>query len=163
MQVPAPPSFWPVNLITFQSNTITLPRKPKLLAELEVSSLAAHNPEDDFEAALDDKMQKMIPVREKMFADAGSNTEATQARYKKYYDKKRSQVEVIDRYNMNAPSLTPSYRKCVLVPWSSSETASVMQTKWLGPYVMVSSTGKGLYRIKNPCSENVLKDAVHSV
>ena len=38
-----------------------------------------------------------------------------------------------------------------------------MQPKWLGPYVVVSSTGKGVYRIKNPSSEKVLKNAVHCV
>ena len=37
-----------------------------------------------------------------------------------------------------------------------------MQPKWLGPYVVVSSTGKGVYRIKNPSSEKVLKNAVHA-
>ena len=40
-------------------------------------------------------MQKMIAVREKMFADAGDNIEAAQARYKKDYDKKRSHDEVL--------------------------------------------------------------------
>ena len=37
-----------------------------------------------------------------------------------------------------------------------------MQAKWLGPYTVVASVGKGLYRIKNPSTDHVLKNAVHS-
>ena len=37
-----------------------------------------------------------------------------------------------------------------------------MHKKWMGPYAIVASLGKGLYRIKS-CSTNVvLKKAVHS-
>ncbi len=76
-------------------------RKAKLLAELEVaelevapSTLDSHNPGEDFEAALDDRMQKMIAVREKMFTSAASNIKDAQTWYKKDYDKKRSHSEV---------------------------------------------------------------------
>ena len=37
-----------------------------------------------------------------------------------------------------------------------------MQPKWIGPYVVVASLGKSLYRIKNKSSDLVLKNAVHS-
>lgn len=37
-----------------------------------------------------------------------------------------------------------------------------MQHKWLGPYVIIASLGHGLYCIKNPNTEHVLKKAVHS-
>ena len=38
-----------------------------------------------------------------------------------------------------------------------------MQPKWLGPYTVADSLGKGLYRLKNPSTEHILKKAVHSV
>ena len=37
-----------------------------------------------------------------------------------------------------------------------------MQPKWMGPYIIVASLGKSLYRIKNKSSDLVLKNAVHS-
>ncbi len=37
-----------------------------------------------------------------------------------------------------------------------------MQPKWMGPYIIVASLGKSLYRIKNKSSNLVLKNAVHS-
>ena len=38
-----------------------------------------------------------------------------------------------------------------------------MEPKWLGPYEVVSKSGKGVYRINNPRSQQVLKNMVHSV
>ena len=38
-----------------------------------------------------------------------------------------------------------------------------MQPKWIGPYIIVASLGKSLYRIKNKSLNLVLKNAVHSV
>ena len=38
-----------------------------------------------------------------------------------------------------------------------------MQPKWMGPYGIVSSLGKGLYRIRNCSTDMVLKMAVHSL
>lgn len=37
-----------------------------------------------------------------------------------------------------------------------------MHPKWMGPYAIVSSLGKGLYRIRNCSTDVVLKKAVHS-
>ena len=37
-----------------------------------------------------------------------------------------------------------------------------MQQKWFGPYTVVASLGKGLYRIKNQSTDRILKKAVHS-
>ena len=37
-----------------------------------------------------------------------------------------------------------------------------MQQKWVGPYTVVASLGKGLYRIKNQSTDRILKKAVHS-
>ena len=42
-----------------------------------------------------------------------------------------------------------------------SKKGDKMQQKWLGPYTVVASLGKGLYRIKN-ATEKILKKAVHS-
>ena len=38
-----------------------------------------------------------------------------------------------------------------------------IQPKWLGPYTIVSSSGKDLYQIKNRSTEKVIKQAVHAV
>ena len=38
-----------------------------------------------------------------------------------------------------------------------------MGAKWLGPYVVVANVGKGLYQIKNPSTEHILKKLLHSV
>ena len=37
-----------------------------------------------------------------------------------------------------------------------------MQQKWVGPYTVVASLGKGLYRIKSQSTDRILKKAVHS-
>lgn len=50
--------------------------------------------EEDFSAVLQDKMQKMIAYRESLFTDVAQNIKDAQARYKKDYDKKRSNDEV---------------------------------------------------------------------
>ena len=53
----------------------------------------------------------------------------------------------------------------VLLRYSKHDTkkGDKMELKWLGPYEMVSNSGKGIYRIKNPRSLQVLKNMVHSV
>ena len=43
---------------------------------------------------MEDRMQKTIAFRQKMFTDAETNIKDAQARYKKDYDKKRSHCEV---------------------------------------------------------------------
>ena len=70
-----------------------------MLAELEISSSTTdgnysdnHDLEEDLEVQLDEKMQKMIAVRQKMFSDAESNIKDAQARYKKDYDKKKEHL-----------------------------------------------------------------------
>ena len=50
--------------------------------------------EEEFEAQVEEKMKKMVAVRDKMFNNALSNIRGAQTRYKKDYDKKRSQTEV---------------------------------------------------------------------
>lgn len=82
----------------FSYVTYDIPSVTKLLAELEItpSIFESHNPEEEeCEKALDDKMQKMIAVHEKMFMDAASNIKDAQAQYKKDYDKKRCNNEVV--------------------------------------------------------------------
>ena len=70
-------------------------RKAKLLAELEISSSPDDQIlEEDLEAQVEDRMQKMIAFRQKIFTDAETNIKDAQARYKKDYDKKRSHCEV---------------------------------------------------------------------
>ena len=63
-------------------------RKAKLLAELEIcssnpdnsnSNPEDHNQEEDLEAQLDDRMQTLIAIRQKMFADAESNIKDAQS------------------------------------------------------------------------------------
>ena len=83
--------------------TIIIPRKAKLLVELEISAPNTtvgdngsdnHRLEEDLECELDKRMQEMITVHERMFSDAESNIKDAQARYKRDYDRKRSQCEV---------------------------------------------------------------------
>lgn len=71
-------------------------KKPKLPLELEAaSSNADHVPqEENVEAAMDETMQKMVAIREKLKASAAQNIKDAQARYKKDYDKKRGTSEV---------------------------------------------------------------------
>ena len=71
-------------------------RKAKLLAELEVSSSTNEDlgADVDYEAAVDERMQKMVTTRHHLFTNASKNIKDAQARYKKNYDRKRSQTEV---------------------------------------------------------------------
>ena len=73
----------------------TLSRKAKLPAEMEVSTSTPQGSEENFEVEVEEKMKRMIAGREKMFDKAMSNIKDAQTRYKKDYDKKRSQSEVI--------------------------------------------------------------------
>lgn len=45
----------------------------------------------------------------------------------------------------------------------SKKGDSRMKPKWVGPYMIDASLGKGRYRIKNPSTGYVLKKAVHIV
>ena len=38
-----------------------------------------------------------------------------------------------------------------------------MQPKWIGPYEVVSSSGKGVYSLRNQSTGKILQQAVHSV
>ena len=71
-------------------------RKAKLPVELEVASSNADDvdPEEDFEATVDETVQKMVAAHEKLHANAALNITDAQARYKKDYDKKRNPTEV---------------------------------------------------------------------
>ena len=63
----------------------------KLLAELEISSSPDDQIlEEDLEAQVEDRIQKMIAFHQKMFTDAETNIKDAQARYKDYDRKKES-------------------------------------------------------------------------
>ena len=152
-----------------------LVRKAKLLVELEISSSNTsdndsdnHDLEEDLEAQVDEKMQKMIAVHQKMFSDAENNIKDAQAWYKKDYDRKRSHCEV-NLYFFNISNCDTNFQEFgigTLVLRNNkrdSKKGYKMQPKWLGPYAIESSIGKDLYRIKNTSTKRVLKQAVHSV
>ena len=43
-----------------------------------------------------------------------------------------------------------------------SKKGDKMQPKWRGPYIIVDIIGKGLYSLKNPNTNQVLSNLVHS-
>lgn len=148
-------------------------RKAKfLLPQVEVEHpLIADDQSEDYQVQVEDRMMKMAAVREKMFTEVSDNIRDAQARYKKDYDKKRCQAEVT--VDSHSPCKVILYftlpqemnvGSSVLLRNSKRDTkkGDKMQPKWLGPYVIVSSLGKGVYQIKNQSTDLVLKKAVHS-
>lgn len=58
------------------------------------SIISEESPDDVFEEDVEEKVQQMMAVRDKLFVDAAENIRVAQASYKKYYDRRRCQSEV---------------------------------------------------------------------
>ena len=78
---------------------------------------------DEYDVRLEDVMTKMAAVREKMFSEVIVNISDAQKRYKKDYDKRKSQAEVNVYAMILITVISPMkialtfhlYRKCMLV------------------------------------------------
>ena len=126
-------------------------RSAVLPVDLKLSSDVATLPKIDQNA---DKMIEEDQIyREMMMERVKANIAAAQARQKEQYDKKHHDPEIFAEGALVLKKDTKRKKRA----------GGKMDFKWLGPYRIVKSMGKGLYQIESADQPHIKIQRVHGI
>ena len=131
--------------------TIMFGRSAVLPIDLKLSSDVATSLKTDQNA--DEMIEENQIHREKMMEKVKANIVAAQARQKEQYDKKHHDPEI---FAEGALVLKKDMTR-------KKRAGGKMDYKWIGPYRIVKSMGKGLYQIESTDQSNVKIQRVHGI
>ena len=131
--------------------TVMFGRSAVLPIDLKLSSDVATSPKADQNT--DAMIEENQIYREKMMEKVKANIVAAQSRQKEQYDRKHHDREI---FAEGALVLKKDMTR-------KKRAGGKMDNKWIGPYRIVKSMGKGLYQIESADQFNVKIQRVHGI